>query len=127
MRRRGFLALGAIASGGALAEWLIRRLAVLRGAEGTVLFYVAGVRFQKPVPNLKTGDSILIKPEMFRGERSYAVVAGQGQTIGYVPRHLVSTVQRGEVVRAQLYRAQPDAVPWKRFQVSLSLRRATVS
>lgn len=121
LNRRGFLRLVCISL--AAVIWKPSAAESSRWAQSTDLrFYVAGVRFHKPVPNLESGDRVTIKPELFRGALCYAILAENGRRIGYVPKTLISAFQGRHIVSTHVSSVQRHAVPWKRFEIISSVR-----
>jgi len=117
--RRAFLRRAwAVAGGAATASVLWRRL---RSAPSAQSFYVAGVRYQKPLTGLGPGGRVKLEPESFNGKKCYAVLAGNAGKIGYVPGSLAAAWNQAAPREGWLSRVDYNAVPWKRFEVSVSL------
>ena len=85
-----------------------------------IIFYIAGVRYQKPPSEtVKHGDQVLIKPEIFRGKPCYTVYTSGLIRLGYVPRKLIDTIQPASQITGLLTSARKHALPWKRYKVEV--------
>jgi hypothetical protein len=82
-------------------------------------FYVAGVRFN-PTSNIpEMGDRVLMKGEVWHGERCYAIYTEGGQHIGYLPRQLIPVF--GDLADRdwRLVSVNLTAIPWKQYKIRL--------
>lgn len=84
-------------------------------ARRPIRFWLAGVRFVKTDDWPESGNTVVLRPETWNGNRAMAVFFGSTR-IGYVPRRRLQSL--GNSTRgARVVRANPDAVPWKRYLI----------
>ncbi len=118
MRRRDFakllLACGAVVS----VEGGRRRT----GADRHLSFQVAGVRFQEWPGTLRVGDFLRINAGSFKGELCYEILTANAKRIGYAPRSIVPILREVTVAKCILSRVREDAVPWRRYEVTVVCR-----
>jgi hypothetical protein len=128
MNRRTFLGLAWALGGGVAFFWKARRTPAatrrdreedINRPDAIIAFHVAGVRFHRVADALKAGDRVVLEPGRFRGELCYEVRVAEGRRIGYVPRATLPLLANRRVRRARLSRANPDAVPWKAYEVTV--------
>ena len=118
MRRRDFLQLITFYYGFLASRFPIRRK-LASDPPGKNSFLVAGARFSKLTEELKSGDRVMIKAEVFRKQQCYGVFTVGGQRIGYVPRTLISSLNKTQIVESHISSVDQHAVPWKRYEVTL--------
>jgi hypothetical protein len=82
-------------------------------------FFVAGARFYKHAFGVSTGDRVVIKPAIFRNQRSLEVLTVRNERIGYVPRSLVSLLSECEIIESYISSSNKHTVPWKRYAVTV--------
>jgi hypothetical protein len=83
-------------------------------------FFVAGARFCKLTGELKPGDSVKIKPAVFKGEPCYEIFNLKNERIGYVPRALVSSLGNSRIIDSYVANVDPHAVLWKRYKITVT-------
>jgi hypothetical protein len=105
---------------GALTAPLIIPRKVSSGTVGAISFFVAGVRFQEAIAGLSIGTPVTVMPSRLDEALNYSVLTSTGGLIGYVPKNAVPLVRRLEGRAAYLSIANYDAVPWKRFLVTIT-------
>jgi hypothetical protein len=86
----------------------------------TRTFHVAGARYQKVPTPPAAGDPLFLERGDWQGELSLAIVTAAGSCIGFVPRSMVAAVDRLTSPTLSLVEANLDAVPWRRYAVTLS-------
>jgi hypothetical protein len=118
MRRRDFMQLIAFYYGFLASSFPIRPKAAGHLPDRSS-FLVAGARFSKLTEALRSGDRVVIEAEVFRQQRCYGVFTVAGQRIGYVPRTLIPSLNKCQVVESYLSSVDQHAVPWKRYEVTL--------
>ena len=82
-------------------------------------FFVAGARFYKHAFEVSTGDRVVIRPTIFRNERSFEVLTMRNERLGYVPRSLVSLLSECQIIESYISASNKHAVPWKRYAVTV--------
>jgi len=102
----------------AVSARLLRRPAA---ESGQCRFHVAGVRFHPAAGRVREGEPLEVRPELFAGERCFALYSSQGERIGYVPKELAGEVEGRAVRTAVLSEVRPFAVPWKRLRATIEL------
>jgi hypothetical protein len=119
MRRRSFLELLALG----VSLLIARPARLLRGPgrAGSCRFYVAGVRFHPAAGRVQEGEPVEVRVERFREEICCALYSVRGERIGYIPKERLREVAGRNVLEATLSEVRPDAIPWKRLQVTLEL------
>ena len=84
-------------------------------------FYVSGVRFQSDSPKVNVGDSVTIKKEIWQQERCYGIFDKSSIKMGFVPRNLISTLDRSSISYANLVSVNINSIPWKRYKVAIKV------
>lgn len=117
MNRRRVLAI--TLTGGLSAVLAAPPLSISHRGTGQRSFFVAGVRYQTILDPPAPGTSVRLIRAEWRGEPCLEVHALGGVRLGYVPRSVLSTVLDMDVQDAHLIAVDRDAVPWKRYQVTV--------
>lgn len=121
MTRRKIIAL---MGGGFGVAWLgSRRWLGTGGATGDgtrMSFYVAGVRFHGGHHDVRVGEMVELRPAKWRGEVCYGIHTREGSRLGFVPRAVVPALEHRHRVEAHIVMADPHAVPWKRYRVTVN-------
>ncbi len=62
----------------------------LTAAQITVQFHVAGIKFHRVnVEHVKSGVSLKLRVERFKGEKCYAICLSTGEQLGFIPKNMV--------------------------------------
>jgi len=80
-------------------------------------FHIAGVRFNRIDFAPRAGDRVRIIPHVWQGQRCLAVCTTDGRRIGFVPRDRIAEIAAMAAADWRLQKADPYAVPWKRYSV----------
>ena len=94
-------------------------------ARADLTFYVAGVRFQKPISRrLQPGARVMARREPYETSFCYTVYA-DGERLGYVPQKLLPRLNDSPpILIGQVIQLASHALPWKKYLVSLKLEAA---
>ena len=118
MHRRQFLELATIGCG-VLAISRRRRELPESVRFRQLSFYAAGVRFCRLNEVIKEGDTVKVVGETFDKQQCYSIFSRQESRIGYVPRRLLPLLANRTISKAYVSSVKPDAVPWKRFEITI--------
>lgn len=117
MNRRRMLAM-TITAGLGLAV-TTTGVSIPRQVRGRRAFFVAGVRFHTISKMLATGAPVRLVRVVWRGEPCLEVRTIDGARIGFVPRSMLSAVGAMDIQDSRLSTVDRDAVPWKRYEVTV--------
>ena len=112
--RRSFLKL--LTAGVATGTFAANK-AVL-ATENRLTFFVAGARFHVAPAGLKIGTPVTFEFAQYCGAPSCRVVTLDGHMIGFVPRYLVTGLQKMGGPAGHLSTVDYAGLPWKRFGVT---------
>ena len=121
MQRRRFLKLAAIGTAALAIRPGAGAASTLHGNR-LLSCYVAGVQYQNiDLFGLRRGRRVVVRQQRYEDEICYKVSSMDGATIGFVPRTLVSLLEKRRVKSASLSKVNPHAVPWKQIEIAIVL------